>query len=949
MLFVIIVGFFLFSSFYTDVLWFDQAGFSSVFFTQWRYGILMFAIGLVAMAVPVAIAMLWAYCARPVDAAQNPQLARYQEVLRPLRRLTIVVLPIAVGIFAGVSASSHWQSAALWFNGRGMGHKDPQFHLDATFYMFALPFYQQVLAFVSAVVIVAFVVGVMTHYLYGGFRVVGRDVVLTAGARIQIATTAAFYLLVQAASLWLDQYSTVTDDGGKVTGALYTDTHAVIPIKTILALIAILVAVLFIVTAFLGRWRLPIIGTVLLLVTSLLIGVLYPWGVQRFQVVPSQQALEREYIQRNIHNTRLAYGVQNVKEMPFNATTNAEPGQLRQDAETTANIRILDPSLVQSTFQQLQQYRQYYDFTKLDIDRYSIDKKVQDTVVGVREINPKGLSNSQTWVTNTIVYTHGYGVAAAYGNQRTTDGQPVFLQSGIPSNGKLGKFEPRVYFGENSPEYSIVGAPKSSKPVELDYPTGGDKSGDRAYTTYSGSGGPKLDSVFNRLAYAMKFRSEQILLSKYVNDDSQILYDRDPRVRVKKVAPYLTVDNNAYPSVVDGRLQWIIDGYTTSANFPYSQIVSMKNATSDAQDPNAAFSRDDINYIRNSVKATVDAYSGKVTLYAWDTEDPILKAWQKVYPGTIKPMSDMSAGLMSHVRYPEDLFKVQRSILGTYHMTDADSFYQDEDAWRTPDDPTSSSSDSNTKTMPPYYLTMQLPGTKKPAYSLYSTYIPKSASSQTSRNILRGYLGVNSDAGDEKGKRASSYGQLTMLQIPNDNIPSPGLVQQNFKTNPEVATQLSLLSRGQTSVEYGNLLTVPVGGGLLYVEPVYVKATGNGSYPLLRRVLVAFGDKIAFEDTLDQALNKIFGGDSGATAGDTTVAGDSTDASATDSQTPQPSTPSTGTSSDALKQAIADATQALQDRTDAYKRGDMVAAAQADERLQDAIKKADEAEKAQTH
>ena len=943
----LVILFFIFSGFYADILWFDQLGFLSVLTTQWLAGAVMFLIGFVAMAVPIWLSIQLAYRLRPVYAKLNSQLDRYQQVIEPLRRLAMYGIPALLGLFAGVAASTNWEAALMWLNRTEVGKTDPQFGFDISFYLFDLPFFHAVLGFASAVVFISAIVAAATSYLYGAVRISGREVVISKSARIQIAITAAIYLLIQAVSIWLDQYSTLTDTNDLITGAGYTDVNATIPGRAILAGIAAVVAVLFIVTAIIGRWRLPVIGTVLLIVSSLLIGSLYPWVVQRFQVDPSAKTLEAEYIQRNIDLTRDAYGLSDIEDIPYNASTTAEPGALRADAETTANIRILDPALVSDSFAQLEQFKQYYQFPgNLDVDRYTIDGESQDTVVAVRDLNLAGLNTGNTWVNSTLVYTHGYGMVAAYGNQRSADGQPVFLESGIPTTGALGEFEPRVYFGETSPEYSIVGGGDDSKPVELDYPAGEDGA-QQTYTTFEGDGGPKLDNAFKKLVYALKFQSEQIFLADSVNDESQIMYDRDPVTRVQKVAPYLTLDSDAYPSVIDGKIQWVIDAYTTSANYPYSTPVSLSEAITDTETPPQPFALDHVNYMRNSVKATVDAYDGSVTLYAWDDEDPILETWQKIFPSTLKPMSEMSGDLMSHVRYPADLFKVQRDILGQYHVTDAGSFYSRDDAWITPNDPVSPS--TNTTLQPPYYLTMQVPGQDEPTYSLYSTFIPDE-SGETSRNVLTGYLAVDADAGSTDGERAEGYGKLRMLILPDTvTVPGPGQVQAKFNADPTVSTELNLLKQGQSRVINGNLLTLPVGGGLLYVQPVYVESTGETSYPLLQKVLVAFGDQIAFEDTLDKALDVLFGGDSGASAGDTDVppSEEVTPPSGTtppvEGETPPEgtTTPPSSTGDPAtdaqLKSLLDVANQAVKDKQAALSAGDFAAYGVADKKLTETI------------
>ncbi|HEY0226383.1 MAG TPA: UPF0182 family protein, partial [Mycobacterium sp.] len=457
---------------------------------------------------------------------------------------------------------------------------------------------------------------------------------------------------------------------------------------------------------------------------------------------------------------------------------------------------------------------------------------------------------------------------------------------------------------------------------------------------YTGNGGPKLDTFLKKLTYAIHFGAQEILFSDAVTNDSQILYDRDPKTRVEKVAPYLTLDSDPYPAVVNGHVVWIADGYTTTADYPYSRVEQLSNTIVDTYTPQPGYALDDVNYIRNSVKATVDAYTGKVTLYAWDPSDPILKTWEKIFPATVKPASDMSATLKAHVRYPADLFKVQRSILQTYHVTDSGSFYSGVDAWSVPNDPTAAK--GTAKPQPPYYLTMQVPGTKSPAFTLYSTYIPKSSSS-SSRSVLTGYLAVDADAG-------ANYGKMTLLTLPKqDTVPGPGQVQNTFDSDPTVSTQLNLLRQGQTDVVYGNLLTLPVGGGLLYVQPVYVQSSANAdtSYPLLRKVLVAFGDKIAFEDTLDAALDSLFGGDSGASAGDNGAGGSTGTGTGTGTETGTGTGTGAGTGSGltdaqnaALQKALSQYQTALAARTAAYASNDLVAAAQADQDMQTAIKAA---------
>ena len=914
---------------YTDVMWFDQLGYLSVLSTQIFSQVGLFAAAAVTFALITGVSLGLAYRFRPVYIRfpdENSPFEQYRQLLEQLRKVVMIGVPIVLGVLAGFAVAPSWGIVQSYINRTSFGETDPQFGLDISFYLFELPFYTGLIGFLSAALLLGLILTAGVHIIYGSIKFNGRETFVSKAARVQIGLLAFLYLLAQGASLWLDQYLTLTSSSGLFTGATYSDVNAAIPGLQILSLISVVVALLFLLAAFIGKWRLPVIATGLMVVSSLVLGGLFPWAVQTFQVVPNERTLEAPFIDLNIKATRDAYGIDVVEKVDYNAKTEATPGALRADAEATASIRIIDPALVSASFRQLEQFRQYYNFPNLlDVDRYEIDGVVQDTVIAVRELNQGGLGDSQSWYNNTIVYTHGYGVVAAFGNQRTVDGQPVFMQSGIPTKGNLGEYEPRVYFGENSPAYSIVGAPAGAEPLELDFPAGQGED-DQTYNTFSGEGGPKISGIIPRLAYALKFQSEQILLSDAINSESQILYDRNPRERVAAVAPYLQLDSDVYPAIVDGRLVWIVDGYTTSNDYPYSRSENLAQMIADSTSANILL-RGQVNYIRNSVKATVDAYDGKVTLYQWDDEDPVLKTWMKVFPDTVLPMSEMSGDLLAHVRYPADLFKVQRSLLGSYHVTEAGSFYSQQDAWMTPNDPVGGAGIGTLQ--PPYYLTMQVPGTERPNFSIYSTFIPRSTG-ESARNVLTGYLVANADAGREAGKKAADYGQLTLLTLPKSTIvPGPGQVQNNFNADSEVSRLLNILRQGSTRVLNGNLLTLPVGGGLLYVQPVYIQSTGETSFPLLQKILVAFGDQIAFEDTLDQALTVLFG----STGIDPEPA--PTDPEADPTEPSEPATPSVN-----LQLALQQALEAIQEKEAAMAAGDWTAFGQAEQKLQRAIEAA---------
>lgn len=940
---VLIVGTLVLAEVWTDVLWFRQLGFLSVFRTELLARAGLFVVGGAVMAGGVLASLVFAYRSRPVYAPVSPEQAsldRYRDSIEPLRRLVVIVVPIALALFAGSAASQEWKTFLLWANRVPFGTKDPQFQLDVGFFVFTLPWLQFVTSFLTAVIVLAGLSALVTHYLYGGLRLQGGTPRMTAPARIHLGSLAALFLLLRALDSWLGRYTLSAKQSSLITGLTYTDANAVLTARGVLAAVSLIVAVLFVVAAVADGWRmLPLYGVGLLVLTAIVVGQIYPAIVQRFQVTPSAQVLEAPYIERNIKATRDAYGLSDVQVTEYAAKTVATPGALRNDAASIPGIRLIDPALVSQTFRQLEQNKQYYNFADaLDVDRYSIKGQTRDTVIAVRELNlDQAPAGQRNWYNDHVVYTHGFGVVAAYGNARGSDGKPVFFQSGIPSTGELGEYQPRVYFGEQSPSYSIVGGPAGATKRELDFPD--DKGASKQQnTTYQGAGGVPIGSFFNRLLFAVKFREQNILLSDAVNDQSRILYDRTPRQRVQKVAPFLTLDGDPYPAVINGRITWIIDGYTTSDRYPYSALENLDQVTSDSLTAGsqsvANLQAQQINYMRNSVKATVDAYDGTVTLYAWDEKDPVLKAWRSAFPNVIKPLASLDGQLMQHLRYPEDMFKVQRDLLSRYHVTDPGAFFGQQDFWRIPRDPTEST--TTPQQQPPYYLTLQMPGQKAPSFSLTTTFIPTSGAS--TRDVLTGFLAVNSDAGSTTGQRSPGYGKLHLLELPRDAVvPGPGQVQNNINADTVVSQALNLLRQGKTTVEYGNLLTLPMGGGLLYVEPVYVRSAGDSSYPLLQRVLVAFGNQIGFADTLDGAINQVFNG--GGTGG--TGTGTGTGGTGGTSTPPSTTSPTATAGAQArLQQALEEAAQAMRDSDAALKAGDFNAYGQAQARLKAALTRA---------
>lgn len=988
----IVVGlFFALAQFITDVMWYDQLGFQSVIWTQLgtRIG-LWIAYALLLAGVSFISATL-AIRARP-DAADGSTIRVKGDTIeigkgvssRNARRVAVVV-SLIVGLIFGAQFNSNWSEILLMFNAQSFGTTDPQFGLDNGFYVFVLPGLRLIMSAVSLLLLAGIIFSVITHVLMGGIRITmpvnGRGLFnITKRARRQIGIWLMLNMFAWAANQVVGVFSTLTTEGSRITGATYTTVNATIPVTFVMAAITVILGVVLGIwimkshalegqapiavraSEALKSWKVPTVAIASAVVVSLVLTVAWPMLLQRFRVNPNAQEMESTYIQRNIDATRAAYGLNKVKTEQYKATTEGEAGALADSAESTAQIRLLDPQIVSPTFKQLQQSKQYYTFADtLSVDKYEVDGVSQDTVIAARELDLDGLDN-RNWVNDHTVYTHGYGVVAAYGNKVTSDGQPKFFESGIPTQGKLTdseQYEPRIYFSPNASEYSIVGAPDGTKSWEFDYPTGSEG----ATNTFKGDGGPKIGNIFSRLLYAIRFGSDQILFSDRVNANSQILYDRSPKERVAKVAPYLTLDGRVYPAVVDGRVKWIVDGYTTSDAYPYSQMTDLGDATKDSTTETSStvtgLNSQNANYIRNSVKATVDAYDGSVDLYVWDESDPVIKAWEQIFPGQYHQLSEISGDLMSHLRYPESLFKVQRELLAKYHVSSANQFFSGEDFWQTPVDPTESQQAQQRDILqPPYYLTLQTGGSNEPVFSLTSSYIPAGSST---REILTGFLSVDSDAGNEKGKIGSNYGTIRLQELPKDsNVPGPGQAQNNFNASADVSKELNLLESGSTNVQRGNLLTLPLGGGLVYVQPVYVKSSGSTSFPLLKKVLVAFGDQVGFANTLDEALDQVFGGNSGASAGDAenveggTSSGktdDKTDSSGQQGDTSQGgSTDSStgndtsGTASGDLKNELNDAAQAMKDSDAAMKKGDWSAYGEAQKKLQEALNKAIELE-----
>ncbi|MFJ9027985.1 UPF0182 family protein [Streptomyces sp. NPDC102274] len=919
---VLAMLFVMFAGFWTDWLWYRSVKYSSVFTTTLWTKIGLFAVFGLLMAGAVGLNIWLAHRLRPPLSAMSMEqqnLDRYRMGIAPYKKWVLLAITALVGLISGASAAGQWRTWLMWVNGVAFGQKDPQFKMDVSFYAFDLPWYRFLLAFGFAATVLSLIAAALTHYLYGGLRITSPGARATAAATGHLSVLLGVFVSLKAVAYWLDRYGLAVKSSdfkaaGNWTGLRYVDANAYLPAKTILFFIAAICALLFFATLWRRTWQLPVIGFGLMVLSAILIGGLYPAIVQKFQVQPNEQAKEAPYIKKNIDATRQSYGIDTADVQNYGGKGDPDKkAEQRKAADTAASYRLVDPNVVSPAFQQLQQERKYYQFpATLDVDRYTgPDGKPQDTVVGLRELNITGIPK-RNWINDHFTYTHGYGVIAAKGTNTVTDenngtvGAPDFTESGLPTTGQLPTYEQRVYYGEKTEQYSIVGGPQK----ELDY----EKNGERT-TSYKGKSGVDLSNPLNRAAYAVAFSEPQMLYSGAIGDGSRILYNRTPKERVEAVAPWLTIDGDAYPAVVGGRIQWIVDAYTTTNGYPYASRTTLGDTTADSlTDSQRAVvaQQNQVNYIRNSVKATVDAFDGTVKLYEWDTKDPVLKTWMKAFPGTVQPKAEIKPDLMSHLRYPQDMFKVQRELLTRYHVTEPEQFYSGSDAWQVPDDPTNKDSNS----VPPYYLSLKMPGETEQKFSLTTTFTPNG------RPNLGAFMAVDADA------TSSDFGKIRVLRV-TSTVQGPQQVQSELNGVPEVAEFVRNLRGTDSDIEYGNLLTVPLDGGFLYIEPVYARG-GSANYPLLKKVAVSYGGKPVFKDSLPEALNAVFGAESSPPPTTPPPPGETT------------KPPVTGDK--ALQQAIADAQKAYEDGEAALAKQDWTAYGKAQKELQEALQRAADAD-----
>ena len=745
------------AQFWTEVLWYQSVDFSGVFSTQIVTKVLLGVVGGLLTAAVVWSSIHVAYRNRPIYAPSpdTQAMEHYRELVEPMRRTATIAAPLAIGLFAGLSAATQWDTFLLWRNGTPFGTTDPEFGIDIGFFVFDLPWINFVVAFLTMVLVIGFITAAFTHYLYGGI-VAGQKMRSTQAARVHLSVIAAALVLVRAVAFWVDRYNLATAQSTRMTGIQYTEAHAVIPTKGILAIAAVMCAVMFIVTIWTRSWRLPLVGVAVLAVIVVAVGGIYPALVQSLKVGPSEKSLEVPYIQRNIDATRGGLRLRRVKVDSYDTKTVAEPGAAARRRRHGARH---PPHRPQRRQPHLQAARGEQGL--LPVRRRARRRPLRaSTASRPTPSSPPASSTSAACPTGSATgstTTPSTPTATASSRPRATPARTTAARAS--SSRRSARRASSASTSRASTSASSRPSTPSSAATRRSSTTRTPRAPGRSPTPTQGAGGVELDAV-KRMAYAIKYREINFLLSDAVTNDSRILDHRTPRDRVQRVAPWLTLDGNAYPAVVDGRVLWILDGYTTSANYPYSETTTLDQATEDSvtsvRQSVRAVQAGKVNYVRNSVKATVDAYDGTVTLYQWDEADPVVKAWMSIFPGTVKPLADIKGSLMEHLRYPEDLFKVQRQLLQKYHDTDAASFYGGQNFWRVPDDPTQQGVDL---LQPPYYLSLAMPGPGEPGFSLTSTFMPVG-----DRNVLSGFLAVDGDAGNRTGKKSADYGTMRLLE-----------------------------------------------------------------------------------------------------------------------------------------------------------------------------------------
>lgn len=857
------------AGFWTDYLWYQELGLTSV----WRavlgaralLGLVFTVLFFVALWVNLFIAERLAPRFRPFG-PEEEWVQRYQEVIGPHAGKVRVGVAALFALIAGLGMSGLWNEWLLYNNRVDFAdfgfEADPQFGRDIGFYVFSLPFLSAIVDWAFVAIMIILVLTIVWHYLSGGIRLQSPPPRVTAQVKGHISVLLGLLALIRAVDYYFDRFELNFSTRGAVPGATYTDVHAQLPAINLLIVISVAAVALFVVNIWLRGWTMPIIAVALWALVATAVGTIYPAFVQNFQVEPDEAQKERPYIERNIAATREAFDLTDIAVRDFGASQDLDAADLAANAETIRNIRLWDPPILEDTYQRLQEIRAFFQFSDVDVDRYIIDGQLTQIVLSARELDPQGLpSQRQSWVNRHLQFTHGYGAVLSPANAVTRDGQPDFIVKDVPPQTEPGGPEisrPEIYYGEALGGYSIV----NTDQPEIDFIT---TEGEDETSSYQGQGGVELSSMMRRIALALRFGEINLVISDSISSSSRAIYVRDIHERASKAAPFLRYDADPYPVVFDGRIKWILDGYSITNRFPYSTA-----AETGLVKPDSGLRGGSFNYVRNSVKVVMDAYDGTMTYYIVDDEDPVVAAYAGAFPELFTPADEMPDELRSHLRYPEDLFRVQSTMYGDYHITNPGGFYSKSDSWEISQDPgagtvrgingtTAQGTDGTApggivlptreRRMDPYYLLMRLPGEEQEEFLILQPFVP--ASPDDSRKELTAFMVAKSDPG--------RYGEMETFVMPRDRqVDGPAIVGARIQQEPTISEQITLLSRAGSQVRLGNLLVIPVEDSLLYVRPMYVQAEGT-PIPEFKFAIVVFGDQVVMRPTLRDALTAVFG------------------------------------------------------------------------------------------
>ena len=833
---------------YTDELWYREVHYTTVFWTILRsqfvlgvgMGFLFFVFCLGNLLIVARLTPVYHLAAEP-----NDPLSRYRSAALPYISWIAAGGSAFLALLFGLSAAPLWSRLVLALHSVPFHRADPIFNRDISFYVFRLPFYQVVYNWAFAALIVVTLVVAVAHYATGGIRPQSAAERVTPQVKAHLSVLIGLIAVIKAWGYRLGEYNLLYSTRGKVTGASYTDIHAELPALRLLVVISVIGAVLFLINIRFKGWALPIVGAGLWLLTSVLAAGVFPFVMQRFIVVPSQLQKETKYINYNIAATRRAYGI-GVTPQPYTDTGDITSEVVNNNASVLSAIRLWDPDTLESAFQTLQEIRPYYSFVDVNPDRYLINGTLQQVMVSARELNTSNLPG-QNWQNQHLIFTHGYSLDVSPANTKTPEGQPNFLVQDIPptsTSDTLAITQPEIYFGENVQQGSYILV--NSKQQELDYST---PNGD-VYSNYKGSGGVPISSFFRRMLFAWRYKDINILISGLVTSKTRIVYYSQIQERLQKAAPFINWDTDPYPVVVNGRIQWVADGYTVTDMYPYSQQVDFTDRTTrDSSLGQQTSIASQENYIRNSVKATVDAYNGTIHLYIWDPSDPLIESWSKSFPGMFQPASAMPAGVAVHLRYPEDMFSVQTFLYQTYHVTNPRTFFSQGDMWQIPANPngTSTTVSGHLSEIQPYYVLETLPGQTTPTYQLI---LPMNAAGKQNMTALIA------------AQSSSSVGGQSLIDLsfpPGALEDGVGQVHARINANSAVSQARTLLGQQGSQVTFGNLLVIPLANSLLYAEPMFVGAQAN-TVPLLEDVIIATANQVAFSPDLETSLQQIVNG-----------------------------------------------------------------------------------------